>query len=279
MKDFRFLLLLVAPALLSGCIKYNGIPQNKGNKGQDQSGDQGGDDSGDHGDGDHGAGDHGGDDDSQPTEVTTYLVLSSIGLYNGNKGNDIEAKFLENAVEYTALSGSELPGKDVITSSTRTSVFVNWLCYEGTGAPTVYTTVPKVSGKILYANFSATEERPDIDTEDEDTYVYTLNTKVEDGNGNWNGDSACFYAYMYNSDSDNTSVALEKVSDSYYKFSVDKDHTYKSVVFVRMPAGSSFSWETKWNQTVDLDFDSAYTEAQITCWDAGEGKCGVRWVR
>jgi len=279
MKKFKSaLFLLMFPALLCGCVKYNGLSKDGSIPGG--GGSQGGDDEGGGSGGGGGGGEGGGGGgEVTPTNVTVYLALTSIGLYQGAKGNNIEAKFLENAIEYTALSGSELPGSDVVTSSNKSAVFVSWFCYEGKGAPTVYTKVPSESGKILYANFTATDEKPDIDGDDDESYVYTLNTQVENGDGNWNVDNAIFYAYMFNNESDSTTVLLSKVSDSYYSFSVSKDHTYKTVVFVRMAAGSSFSWDSKWNQTHDLDFDSSYREAQITSWDVGENKSGVKWVR
>ena len=55
--------------------------------------------------------------------------------------------------------------------------------------------------------------------------------------------------------------------------------SYTGVVFVRMEGGADLNWDTKWNQSIDLEFDLNYREAQITNWDAGEGKSGVRWVR
>ena len=264
MKKFKLLFLLAMPAILGGCIKYNGLdPTKKGgsSSGGGDQGQQGGDGSG----------------DQTQSEVTVYLSLSKIGLYNGEKGNNIQEKFLENAITLTAAPGSTLPGSDVITSTNTNAEFVSWLCYEGKGAPTEYTTVPNENGKILYANFAASDER-ESEEDTEDSYVFTLNTALENGDGNWNTDNASIYAHVFN-DTENEDILLTKSSDSYFTFTLDKDMSYTGVVFVRMEGGAELNWETKWNQTVDLEFDLNYREAQITNWDAGEGKSGVRWVR
>lgn len=88
--------------------------------------------------------------------VTTYLVLSRVGTYSGTEQvKSIPSLYLENAIEYVAKPGSALPGKDKVgTISSSDGKFVSWVAYEGTGAPTKYTTVPEKSGKILYAFFS-----------------------------------------------------------------------------------------------------------------------------
>ena len=102
----------------------------------------------------HGAGESG--EPVEPaTNVTVYLVFGPNGLYNGNKVEDkVEAKFLEHTVTFTGLSGSDLPGKDVVTSSVKDSVFVAWTAYNNDGKLTEYTKVPNVNEKILYASFT-----------------------------------------------------------------------------------------------------------------------------
>lgn len=87
------------------------------------------------------------------TDVTIYLNLGEIGLYNGQKGQDYPEMFLENAIKLETTVGAALPGKDVITS-TSGAEFQNWMAYEGDGAPTKYETAPGFNNKILLANFS-----------------------------------------------------------------------------------------------------------------------------
>lgn len=86
---------------------------------------------------------------------TTYLVLTSIGLYEGQKGNNVESLFLENTVTFKGKMGDKLPGKDKVTAiPSSQGVFSNWLCYQGDGSPKIYDKVPEENGLILYANFS-----------------------------------------------------------------------------------------------------------------------------
>ena len=88
-------------------------------------------------------------------DITTYLVLSKIGQYSGDQTvyETIPELFLENTVEFKAPVGAELPGKDVITATSGVE-FLRWVSYDGEGAPTTYTHVPAVEGKILYAYFA-----------------------------------------------------------------------------------------------------------------------------
>jgi len=86
--------------------------------------------------------------------VSTYLVLSSIGRYQGQAGQNVSGLFLENAVKYDAPVGSDLPGRDKVTTiESSQGVFASWVRYDGLGAPTKYSKVPKENGAILYANF------------------------------------------------------------------------------------------------------------------------------
>ena len=85
-------------------------------------------------------------------EATNYLVLTTNGLYNGEKGQDNDTLFLENVIEYTATVGSELPGSDMITNSVSGVTFNSWVKYDGNGVPTSYTTVGE-DGDIFYASW------------------------------------------------------------------------------------------------------------------------------
>ncbi len=89
-------------------------------------------------------------------EVDTYLVLSPVGLYKGNKGENFADLHLENAVKFHALPGTDLPGSDDVTT-TSGATFKEWVAYEGEGAPTVYTKVPNKKNSILYAMFEGGE--------------------------------------------------------------------------------------------------------------------------
>lgn len=86
--------------------------------------------------------------------VTTYLVLSPIGEYQGEKGQDYPDLFLENTIKYDAPVGSELPNSnDVTTIASSQGAFASWVRYDGLGAPSKYNAVPNENGAILYANF------------------------------------------------------------------------------------------------------------------------------
>lgn len=86
--------------------------------------------------------------------VSTYLVLSSVGLYEGNKGQDYADLYIENAIRFDAPVGTALPGKDKVTSiASSIGVFSSWVRYDGEGAPSKYSEVPNEKGAILYANF------------------------------------------------------------------------------------------------------------------------------
>ena len=93
-------------------------------------------------------------------EITTYLVLSSEGRYNGELGEDVPSLHLENTITYTAQAGSALPGKETITSTSKDVEFETWLMYEGNGSPTRVSEVPAQDGLILYAFFNYTGDFP-----------------------------------------------------------------------------------------------------------------------
>ena len=155
-KKTLFLLIPLLLAGLTGCVKYNGQAKSSSkekivpssaepvNYSIEPSTPPA----------PHGAGESG--EPVAPSEnVTVYLVFGENGLYNGNKVEDkVEAKFLEHTVTFTGLSGSDLPGKDKVTSSVSGSTFVAWTAYNNDGKLTEYTKVPNVNEKILYASFT-----------------------------------------------------------------------------------------------------------------------------
>ncbi len=87
------------------------------------------------------------------TAITVYLVLSKIGLYEGQAGENIEAYHIENAIAYDTKVGDALPGADKITS-TSGATFVSWVKYDGNGAPTKYEKAPNKNHQILYVNWT-----------------------------------------------------------------------------------------------------------------------------
>jgi len=91
---------------------------------------------------------------AESSNISTYLVLSSIGLYQGQKGTDFADLYLENTIKYEAQVGSLLPTQsDISTIASSQGVFASWVRYEKTGAPVNYTNVPNENGAILYAYY------------------------------------------------------------------------------------------------------------------------------
>lgn len=221
----------------------------------------------------------------QVSEVTVYLVLTSVGLYKGAVGMNYADLNIENAITWTALSGTALPGKEDVTHAYNTkATFESWLCYEGKGAPTVYTTVPNETGKILYANFVADGYNPTPgptpgpDPTPGETKTYYLLTSWNNGADTWDKDGAVFYTYAFNSSSDYGIYSCSNVSDN--KYSVDVPTKFANIIFVRCAPGTTSTnlWEGKWNQTGDIAVQSDKNTIQITSWDDGFGKCGSEWV-
>ena len=218
-------------------------------------------------------------------DVTVYLVLSSVGLYNGKKGDDIPAMNLENTVALVLAVGSDLPGKDVITHSYGSATFDYWAAYDGAGAPTVYTKVPAVNNKILYAQFvpngqtpvtPSQPENPDIPVTTE-TKDFVLKTNFADGN--WSQDNAKILVYCWDNMSNNRVYNTSKVDDDTFTFTILTSYT--NLLFLRMSQDNNFDpqqWNGVWNQSADIAIDSSKNTAQITGWDNGAGKCPVSWI-
>lgn len=84
-----------------------------------------------------------------------YLVLGENGLYEGKKGEDFEKPhWIANAIKYEGLVGSELPGKDKISSTIKDVVFDCWMRgEEDVGSPVVYKEMPEEKNVILYASY------------------------------------------------------------------------------------------------------------------------------
>lgn len=219
-------------------------------------------------------------------DVTIYLVLSNVGLYNGKKGDDIPSMNLENTVALVMAIGSDLPGKDVITHSYGSAVFDYWAAYDGAGAPTVYTKVPAVNNKILYAQFIANGQTPVTPTPDpdptipDDTETWDFTLKTNFTGGNWSDANAKIYAYCWDSMSNHRHYEGSKVDDNTFTFTIKA--SYENLLFIRMPAGTEFNgsnWSDKWNQSDNLAIDHTKTTAQIQSWDGGAtGLSTVAWT-
>ena len=206
--------------------------------------------------------------------ITTYLVLSPVGLYRGQKGESFDAPlYLENTIKYEAAAGTALPGKDDITAPNTAGEFDHWETYEGTGFPTVYDKVPAESGKILYAfytNNGSTPTPPPPPPPPEGETTYYLNTG---GTSLWGADSAWFAVYLWNG-SGNTWVKLTQVTNDIYSFSVNTA-TYTNAIFTRMNKDkTAMAWDSVWNQTNDLTLGSSNCY-KITAW--GESKSSGSW--
>ena len=155
-KKVLFLLIPLLLAGLTGCVKYNGQPKSSSKEKITPSSAEPINNSVEPSTppAPHGAG----EEETVPPDITSvkvYLVFGENGLYEGNAVNDkVADKFLEHTKEITATVGSDLPGKDKVTSSVSGSTFVAWTAYNNDGKLTEYTKVPAVDGKILYASFT-----------------------------------------------------------------------------------------------------------------------------
>ncbi len=227
-------------------------------------------------------------------DVTVYLVLSSVGLYNGQKGDTFIEMNLENTIAYIGQVGSLLPGKDVVTHSYGSATFDSWVAYDGAGAPTVYTKVPAIRNKILYAQFVPNGQTPVPPTDtpdpvipDEDTIMKTYTLKTSFTGGNWSVSNPDILVWCWSNSSSKMYTAT-KVDDDTYTFSI-KSYAdakyYDSLLFLRLPTGNGASFDpqrwgemTIWNQSTDLAIDFSKSVAKITGWGDGEGaKCPVVW--
>lgn len=224
-------------------------------------------------------------------KVKIYLCLSSIGLYKGQAGVSIADKFLEYAVEFEGLPGDPLPGAQEITTSTGAGTFVCWNVYEGAGAPTVYTTIPAVNGKILYANFSATGGGGgggggDTPVESQTTQFF-FKAQTDLGGGeviDWAADNVNIVAYVWGG-LGNKFIPLTTSDRQTFTLDVDLN-LYQYVIFTRMNPTGDISWDSVYNKTIDLSFTEELKYCEITCWhiaavgdeDPETTPSGARWV-
>lgn len=202
-------------------------------------------------------------------DVTVYLVLSSVGLYKGSKGQTYSDLSLENTIKFTAPVGTALPGKGEVTHMYGSAEFDCWYAYEGLGAPTVYDTVPGFANLILYANFVANGSTPVKPDPDDPTPVeketYTLLTQF--GEFNWSTADAKIVMYCWSSGGNTGIYPMGKVDDSTFTVDIAKG-VYTNCLFARMDPVSGYigsgDWVV-WNQTQNMDL-SGYHTAQMTSW-------------
>ena len=169
-KKYLFLLFPLLIVALTGCVKYNGKGKSGSNKSNSNNEDSSAIVNGDN-DSNVNSSDNtpissepsissitsssNSDELPKGNEVKIYLVFGPNGLYKGNVvGTNVEALFLEHAMEYSAQVGDKLPTAEDVTSSVSNSKFVAWISYNNDGKLTEYTLVPGYQNKILYASFS-----------------------------------------------------------------------------------------------------------------------------
>ena len=152
-KKFLFLLIPLLACGLSSCVMYNGQPKSGSKNTTPSSSSPSGDTSVTPPD----PSPHDTEDDSKEgDQITVYLVFGQYGKYEGELvSTSDESLFLEHVKKMeNMVVGSDLPGKDKVTSSVSGSEFKTWVMYKNDGKLTEYTKVPAIDNAILYATFS-----------------------------------------------------------------------------------------------------------------------------
>ncbi len=201
------------------------------------------------------------------SEVTIYLNLGEIGLYNGEKGQEYPDMFLENAIKLDTTVGAALPGKDVITS-TSGAVFNNWMAYEGEGAPTKYETAPGFNNKILLADFGGGSGGGGGGSIPEGDITYTCTDLP-----NWIKDNDCvIFAWAWKAGQDGSWKATTYDGDTALHFTVDGE--LQGFLLARCVAGTTTpDWSATgnnpgrvYNQTEDISCSSGTYSYTCSSW-------------
>ena len=153
-KKLAFLLIPLLACGLSSCVLYNGQPKSSSKSTTPSSSVPSGDNSSVT---PPNPSPHETPDDSQEgQQITVYLVFGQYGKYEGELvTSSEESLFLEHVKKMeNVVVGSDLPGKDKVTSSVSGSEFKTWVMYKNDGKLTEYTKVPAIDNAILYATFS-----------------------------------------------------------------------------------------------------------------------------
>ncbi len=86
----------------------------------------------------------------------------------------------------------------------------------------------------------------------------------------WGQANPAFFAHTWSTPEDNADVQLTNVAGNI--FSAEINDAHNNVVFVRMPEGSTaLNWDTKWNQTGDLQIPDGQNQYNITGWGDNDG--------
>ena len=93
--------------------------------------------------------------------------------------------------------------------------------------------------------------------------------------GDWAADGASFFAHSWTGNDQNVQdVKMNPASGAIYSADVPDDNG--KVIFVRMPGGSTtLNWDSKWNQTGDLDIPADKNQYNITGWGDQDGNWSV----
>lgn len=234
--------------------------------------------------------------------ISVNLVLGQNGLYNGQKGQNDDELFLENYVLYEGISGEALPGKDVITSTSKDVEFTSWIIYDGEGTPKVIDELSNnIDGEILYAFYSyngdysdigggGSEIPPDPPVE-EMTRIYFQDASW------WNKDEASTYIYLWGDNGIKEEWPGEKmnyiefvqtgvdednnpIGYNYWYFDVDLSK-YDYCIFSRRSSDGINDWGA---QTIDIDLtlrnnNNMYTISDTDpAWNSNNEKVEGSWT-
>lgn len=211
--------------------------------------------------------------------IDIYLVLSSVGLYNGEKGKTIDDKMLENAIVFNAKPGTELPTKEQITAIPGSKgEFEGWVSYEGGGFPKIYDKVPADPGKILYALFkngngSSNPVVPvDPSNPNKMTTIYLDATEKlnSEDDQTWATGGAEVTMYVYSPLEDkNEYIKMTNGGNGIYSANVCLD-LYTNVLFLRHANGAQVTKDDGyWNKTGNLLFVPNMNCFKVTSWNSG----------
>lgn len=256
MKKSLFVTLIAATMLLTGCLG-NDNKKNNSSSGTSETSSSSSGSSSSSSSGESSSGSSSSEEPDLPvgSDVTIYLDLGQIGLYNGQKGQAFESMFLENAVKLDTKVGAALPGKDVITS-TSGAEFSNWMVYEGNGAPTRYDVAPAKNNTILLANWSGgSGGGGGGGGEDPEEVTYTINNLPT-----WITNDGCvIFAWVWSPSDEGSWHATTYTDTTTLTFKVDGQLT--GLLLARCVSGTTEpSWSAKgnnpgrvYNQTNNID--------------------------